>query len=164
MAGRGVERPAGLEPWSAADLEQRALNAPAQDDAGADDGVTLLALFDRGLAEDARFGRSLASVAKAHAGRVRAVVVPADDVRGRMETWEAGRRAFDSFDWQHWPLAGVFRHGRLITSFHPRHLFFQEQLQEREEREQLEIFLDKMAFFDADRVKEQKNLELEARA
>jgi hypothetical protein len=51
----------------------------------------------------------------------------------------------------------------LVTTFHPRRVFFPDHLQEREEREQLEIFLAKMVFFDPERVKEQKSLELEAR-
>ena len=164
MAGRGVARLAGMAQWSAADLERQALSPTVEDVHGADeDGVTLLALFDRGLPEDARLARSMAAAAAAHAGRVRVVAVPAEEMREHLQTWEAGRRAFDSFDWQHWPLAGVFRNGRLITSFHPRLLFFNDGLQEREEREQLDIFLEKMVYFDAAKVKEQKNLELESR-
>ncbi len=162
MAGRGTAKLAGMRRWSVADLEREALTPPAE--GAQDEGVTILALFDRGLPEDARLGRSLLAAAEAHAGRVRAVALPADAVRERLQTWDSGRRAFDSFDWRLWPVVGVFRHGRLITSFHPRHLFFDERLQEREDREQLEIFLDKMVFFDASKVKEQKNLELEARA
>lgn len=125
---------------------------------------TVFVLFDRGTADDARIARALAAVAERHRGRVGAATAAAEPLLPRLQQWQDARRAYDTFDFRRWPAVGVFRAGRLITTFHPRHVFFADDLQEREEREQLEIFLSKMVYFDPAQVKEQKSLELEAEA
>ena len=125
---------------------------------------TLLALFDRGTAEDRRLARVLATSAGRHADRLRVVGVPAAGLREQIRHWGEARRSFDSFDFQRWPVVGLFRFGQLITTFHPRLVFPDDRLQEREEAEQLEIFLAKMVYYDPAQVKAQKNFELGAEA
>ncbi len=125
---------------------------------------TLLALFDRGTVEDRRLARVLATSAGRHADRVRAVGVPAAGLQEQVRRWGDARRSFDSFDFQRWPVVGLFRSGQLITTFHPRLVFPDDRLQEREEDEQLEIFLAKMVYYDPSQVKVQKNFELGAEA
>ncbi len=133
-------------------------------EAGAAGPETTLVLVDRGAPEDARMARVLASVGADHRDRVRVAAVPADAVLGRLEDWQAHRRVYDTFDFRRWPAVLVVRGGRLVTTFHPRHVFFEQRLQEREEREQMEIFLAKMVYYDPAQVKEQKNLPAEAEA
>jgi hypothetical protein len=129
-----------------------------------DAAETVLVLFDRGTPDDARTARVLAAVAGEHRDRVRAASVPAEPLLPRLQSWQERRRAYDTYDFRRWPAVGVFRGGRLITTFHPRRVFFDDRLQEREEREQLEIFLSKMVYYDPAQVKEQKNLGLQAEA
>lgn len=136
-----------------------ALVRPAQEGA---DGPTTFVLADRGTADDARVARVLQEAAGDHSDRVKVAAAPADLLVARLQAWQEHRRAFDTFDFRRWPAVLVFRGGRLVTTFHPRHVFFAEKLQQREEREQLEIFLSKMVYFDPTKVKEQKNLEREA--
>lgn len=145
-----------LQRWTEPEFVAGALDQEASS------GQTVLVLFDRGTPEDRRLEGSLAAVAAGHSDRVRAAAVPAEAVLPRLQAWEAGRRAVDTFSFDRWPAVGVFRQGRLITTFHPRRVFFAEPLQAREDGEQLEIFLQKMVYFDPARVKEQKNVEAEA--
>ncbi len=170
MAAR---RGSALEQWGAQQLDALSQDGGAEASATAapdHEGRAAVAareravfvLFDRGTPDDARCGRALAAVAAGHADRVRAVRVAEPEVRARLDAWRASRRAYDTYDFDRWPAVGVFRGGHLVTTFHPRRVFFPEPLQEREEREQLEIFLAKMVYFDPAQVKEQKSLQLEA--
>ena len=133
---------------------------PAEEAAG--EPVTTLVLVDRGTDEDRRMAGALQSIEAEHRDRVRAAAVRADLILPRLQAWQEHRRAFDTFDFRRWPAVLLFRGGRLLTSFHPRQVFFEEKLQVREDIEQLNIFLSKMVYFDPAKVKEQKNLELEA--
>lgn len=153
-----------LESWSGADFATKVLTSVVADgqEVVAASGKTFLVLFDRDTPEDRRLAGILAAIAAERADRLRALAVPAEEVLSRLQAWQQGRRAYDTFDFTRWPAVGVFRRGRLVTTFHPRHVFFIDRLQEREEREQLEIFLAKMVDYDPASVKEQKNLELEA--
>ena len=133
--------------------------------AGADaDSAWTLVLFDRGQPEDRRFARSLARAAAAHPERLHVAAVEAQPLVERLQAWQQGRHAVDSYTFTRWPVAGLFHAGRMVTTFHPRLVFFPERLQEQEDLSQLEIFLEKMVYFDPTGVKEQKNLEVEARA
>jgi hypothetical protein len=165
-----MARRLGLPEWTAAEFEALLAppegGAPEEPDAkarAAAEAPVALVLFDRGTEDDVRLAGAVADVAAAHAGRLRAGRVAAATVQERLAKWQAARRAYDTFDFQRWPAVGVLREGRLVTTFHPRRVFFPDPLQEREEREQLEIFLAKMVFFDPARVKEQKSLQMEAR-
>ena len=134
--------------------------APQPPAGGGRPAETLLVLFQRDTPEDRRCARVLAEVAAAHADRVRALAVPAEDIRAQLDRWQKQRQSYDTYDFRRLPAVGVFRGGHLVTTFCPRLVFYDEHLQEREEREQLEIFLSKMVYFDPAAVKEQKNLEL----
>jgi len=155
---------AKLQRWGAERLE--ALGAPQAGPvvSGAPPEPTVLLLLDRGTADDRRLERVLAATAALHPDRLQVAAAPADAVAARLRALQDGRRAFDSFDFDRWPAVAVLRGGRLVTTFHPRRVFFPEALQEREEREQVEIFLSKMVYYDPAKVKEQKSLELEAGA
>lgn len=157
-----------LQRWSGEEFAARALTRPepAAEGSPVAEGTarTTLVLFDRGTAEDRRMAGVLTAAAAEHGDRVDAVSVAATEVLPRLQSWQEGRRAVDSFDFQRWPAVGVFRRGRLVTTFHPRRVFFADTLQEREDREQLEIFLGKMVYYDPAKVKEQKNIESEAEA
>ena len=166
-----------LERWNAEDFAGRLLLPPSVPSGEGEEPEarpegrmpavppqTTLVLFDRGTPDDRRLAGVLAAAAADHPDHLRAVAVPAGEVLPRLEAWQQGRRAFDTFDFRRWPSVGVFRLGRLVTTFHPRRVFFIERLQEREEREQIEIFLSKMVYYDPAKVKEQKNIELEAEA
>ena len=159
-----AEQPLAHCDWE--DFVGRVLTPPATAPPGPGEAppMTLLVLFDRGAPAERRLARVLAAAAAEHADRLQALAVTAADALPRLEQWQQGRRAVDTFDFRRWPAVGVFRRGRLVTTFHPRHVYFIDRLQEREEREQLEIFLAKMVYYDPARVKEQKNLELEAEA
>jgi hypothetical protein len=132
---------------------------PAQPPAPAE---TYLILFDRGTEDDRRLARVLAQAAAQHADRVRAYRIPVEALSEHIARWERERRAYDSYTFRFWPVVGVFRRGRFLTTFHPRLVFYDRRLQEREEAEQLEIFLSKLVYYDPAQVKVQKNLELEA--
>jgi|GEM_PF-5035557 len=157
-----------LERWSGEEFTARALTPPEPPGEGAAavsaPPQTTLVLFDRGTDEDRRMAAVLTAAAADHADRLRVASVSASDVLPRLESWQEARRALDSFDFRRWPAVGVFRRGRLVTTFHPRRVFFAEPLQQREEREQVETFLAKMVYYDPAKVKEQKNIELEAEA
>lgn len=157
-----AKRDAGLPALSPDEFVHRF--GEAGDAAAADDDGWTLVLFDRGQPEDRRLGRALAGAAQAHADRLRVAAVPAQPLVDRLRAWQEGRHAVDSYTFTRWPVAGLFHRGRMVTTFHPRLVFFPERLQEQEDRVQLEIFLEKMVYFDPAGVKEQKNLELEARA
>ena len=133
---------------------------PAPDAAGQE---WTLVLFDRGQPEDARLGRALARAAQAHPDRVRVAAVQAQALVDHLRAWQDGRQAVDSLTFTRWPVAGLFHGGRMVTTFHPRLVFFPERLQEQEDASQLEIFIHKMVYYAPEAVKEQKNLELEAR-
>lgn len=155
-----------LPRWSAEEFARRVLGseADAAGEAPPAPPVTTLVLFDRGTPDDQRTAAVLAAAATEHADRLRAAAVPATDALPRLQAWQDARRSVDSFDFRRWPAVGVFRRGRLVTTFHPRQVFFPGRLQEREEREQLEIFLAKMVYYDPAQVKEQKGLDMEAEA
>lgn len=155
---------AALARWKPEELDALVVAKPAAADGPPGPADTVLLLFDRGGPDDARLARVLAAAAAAHRDRVRAGAVSAEAVRPRLQAWQEKRRAYDTFDFTRWPAVGVFRGGRLITTFHPRRVFFAEALQAREEREQIEIFLAKLVYYDPAAVKEQKSLELEAEA
>lgn len=123
-----------------------------------------LVLFDRGQPEDDRLGRALVRAAKAHPDRVRVAAVEAQPLVDHLRAWQENRQAVDSLTFTRWPVAGLFHGGRMVTTFHPRQVFFPERLQEQEDSSQLEIFIEKMVYYTPEAVKEQKNLALEARA
>ncbi len=160
--GAVAKRDPGLERLDAAEFERRFLReAPLE---GAAEASWTLVLFDRGRPEDRRLGRVLARAAEDHGDRVRVAAVSAQDVLERLRHWQDGRRAVDSFSFTRWPVAGLFRHGHIITTFNPRLVFFPEHLQQEEEHSQLEVFLEKMVYYDPAAVKAQKNIEVEAGA
>lgn len=150
-----------LERWTAADLRARALTPPTGE---GEAGPTLLVLLDHGTAADQLLAGVLAQAAAAHSDRVQAAAVAADQLQAELQAWQEKRGALNTYDFAQVPLAAVFRRGRLVTTFHPRQVFFNERLQRREAQEQLEIFLAKMVYYDPARVKLQKNLEQEAGA
>ncbi len=106
--------------------------------------------------------QALAPVVERHRGRVRLYKASAEEFRERIARWQAARRAYDSYSFDRLPTIGLFRGGKLLTTFRPRQVFYIDKLQRREAAEQFEIFLQKMVYFDPDTVKEQKNLPLEA--
>lgn len=136
---------------------EAALETAAGDPAPEAPGETLLVLFDRGSPEDRRLERVLAQGVVVHRGRLRAVQVSVAGLQDQFERWQSQRHAYDTYDFGRWPAVGVFRGGRLITTFHPRSVFRDARLQEREELEQLQIFVSKMVDYDPAQVKEQKN-------
>ncbi len=168
VGARGVVRgKQTLERWSAEEFTARVLTPsepPGEGSTEVGPPLTTLVLFDEGTSEDLRLAGVLASAAADHADRVRAAVVRASDLRSHLESWEAHRSAVHTCDFSQRPVVGVFRRGRLLTTFRPRPVFFAESLQRREDREQLEIFLEKLVYFDPAKVKEQKTIEVEAGA
>ncbi len=155
MSKKGTE----LERLTEAEIAKRLLDPAAQ---GEGSEISTLLLLDRGQPDDARLARVLAAAAQEHPDRLRAARVDAREILPRLQAWQAARKAVDSFHFGLWPVAALFRGGRLITTFHPRRVFFDDRLQEPEERAQLEVFLGKMVFYDPSQVKEQKNLAVEA--
>jgi hypothetical protein len=122
--------------------------------------VTTFVLFDRGTEEDRITQDALADAVRRHAGRMRAFRADARAFASYFQELQAGRRDFDSFDFNRWPAVGVYRRGRLLTTFNPRRVFYLPKLQAREVREQLDVFLTKMVYYDPSKVREQTNLEV----
>jgi hypothetical protein len=127
---------------------------------GGEDGVSYLVLFASGDAFDRATEQALAEAQHEHAGRLRAFRAAYADFADEFARLEAERKDIDTFNFMRAPVVGLYRGGRLITTFNPRRVFFIEKQQAREIRSQLHIFLSKMVFFDPAKVREQVNLEV----
>lgn len=128
---------------------------------GAPADQSIFVLFTAAPGED-EFEQALAPVVERHRDRVRLYKARAEEFRERIASWQSARRAYDTYCFDRLPTLGLFRGGKLLTTFTPRLVFYIDKLQRREAAEQFEIFLQKMVYFDPDSVKVQKNLPLEA--
>jgi hypothetical protein len=129
-----------------------------------DPNISYLVLFDGGTPEDRWTEEALAAAEHAHPDRIRAFKAPLRDFLDDFAAMEANRREVDTFNFRRLPIVGLYRRGRLITTFNPRRVYFDPKLQAREVRSQLEIFLRKLVFYDPARVREQTNLEVAGKA
>lgn len=145
-------RQAALPAVARSDFESRVL--------GDEGPYTTFVLFDRGSEEDRYAEQALADAVRQHGDRIRAFRADAREFQDYFRDLMERRREFDTYDFNRWPVVGVYRKGRLLTTFNPRRVFYTPQHQVREVREQLEIFLEKMVYYDPSRVREQTNLEV----
>jgi hypothetical protein len=145
----GARRRVGLPELHRADFERVLQEAPER---------TTFILFDGGSAEERLAARALADAQSAHAAKLRAFRAPAGEFADYVEAQTRARRAFDTYDFQRRPCLGVYRGGRLLTTFSPRRVFFDPRLQLREARTQLEICIEKFCYYDPQLVREQTNI------
>jgi hypothetical protein len=127
---------------------------------GGQDGVSYLVLFTSGDPMDRDTEHALAEAQHSHPDRVRAFKAKYADFAEEFARLEAERKDIDTFNFRRAPVVGLYRRGRLITTFNPRRVFYADRQQAREIRSQLDIFLRKMVFFDPSKVREQVNLEV----
>lgn len=128
--------------------------------AGADDDLSYLVLFETGGPDEAATRAALAAAGNAHPERIRVFRAPFAGFREEFAKMEAERKDIDSFNFRRAPVVGLYRQGRLVTTFNPRRIFYIPKQQAREVHDQLAIFLNKMVFFDPGKVREQVNLEV----
>ncbi len=141
-----------LKPLSRAAFTQNVL-------AGAD-GISHLVLFVSGDPHDAATEQALAEAQHEHPDRVRAFKATYADFADEFARLEAERKDIDTYNFKRAPVVGLYRGGRLITTFNPRRVFYIEKQQAREVRSQLAIFLRKLVYFDPSKVRDQVNLEV----
>ena len=141
-----------LRPLSRASFAQTVL--------GGEDGISYLVLFVSGDPHDAATEQALAETQQEHPDLIRAFKADYADLADEFARLEAERRDIDTYNFTRAPVVGLYRSGRLITTFNPRRVFFIEKQQAREVRMQLAIFIRKMVFFDPAKVREQVNLEV----
>jgi hypothetical protein len=127
---------------------------------GAEDDLSYFVLFQSGDPWDGATEEALAEAAHAHPDKIRAFSAKFGDFAAEFQKLESERKDIDTFNFRRAPVVGLYRHGRLITTFNPRRVFYIDRQQEREIRSQLDIFLRKMVFFDPSKVREQVNLEV----
>lgn len=141
---------------------ERVLREPA--------GPFTFILFDGGNEDERLTAEALAAAQPVHADRMRVFRAPAAEFADYIDQQTAAKKAYDAYDFQRRPCVGVYRDGRLITTFSPRKVFYDPRQQARETREQLEIFIRKFCAYDPQNVREQTNIaeamkhEAEARA
>jgi hypothetical protein len=142
------------------DLKPLSRAAFTQNVLGGDDGVSYLVLFTSGDPFDAATEQALAEAQHEHHDRVRAFKATYAEFADEFARLDAERRDIDTFNFRRAPVVGLYRGGRLITTFNPRRVFYIEKQQAREIRSQLAIFVRKLVYFDPAKVRDQVNLEV----